>query len=964
MANKNIRGITIEIGGDTSKLGKALESSEKKSRALQVELREIQHALKFDPTNVDLLNQKQTVLTQNISETSNKLEILKEAERQVIAQFERGEVAEEQVRALRREILQTENQLASMDSELEETTQLLNDLANGVHDVAENTDEYKKKLAEANEAVEDFKGKASEMFDTLKTGALALGASAVAVGGYAVNLADEFDQAYHKIQIQTGATAEEMETLETSIDNIYKSNLGESLEDIAVSMATVKTQTNLTGQELEDATSTALLMRDAFGFEVDESIRGVSALMEQFGLTAIEAYDLIAQGAQKGLNSNGDLMDVINEYSVHFSQLGFDSMEMFNILKAGADSGAFSVDKVGDAFKEFGIRVKDESDATKTAFEQLGLNADKLTKDFATGGDKGAKAFIEVNEALAKLEDPLLQNQVGVALFGSMWEDLGAKAVTALVDYGDEFNTTGETLDMVNEKSGSLSDSFGSLKKTLETDVVKPLGEELKPVIEDVVEYVQENAPAIKEVLGKIIDAVGGFIKLIIDNKDAILTAIVAIGGGLLAWNVYSIISSVVTVITTLFTAIKAGIPIMQALNLVMNANPIGIIITLIGALVGAFIYLWNTSDEFRAFFEGLWESLKEIVGVAIDAIVAFFSTCWEVIKGIISGFVEFFTVVFEVIKEVVSTVIDVIIGIFEGLFNFVKSIITGIRDFFVTIFTAIKNFISGVIEAIKGFFTGLWEGIKSGVSGAWDFITGIFGKVANWFYTTLIEPVKNFFTGMWDGIKNGAKNAWEGIKSVFSKVADFFGNIFSTAWNKVKSIFSVGGKIFDGIKDGIVNAFKAVVNAIIKGINKVVALPFDGINWALKKIKSIEIFGLKPFDWINTIGVPQIPLLYRGGVLKKGQVGLLEGNGAEAVVPLEKETGWINRIAQKMNELQDVKSAHSNEALASKMDEMIHTMKATKSTIVLDTGVLVGETITQIDEQLSNSYTLRERRV
>jgi phage-related minor tail protein len=964
VANKNIRGITIEIGGDTSKLGKALESSEKKSRALQVELREIQNALRFDPTNVDLLNQKQTVLTQNISETSNKLEILKEAERQVIAQFERGEVAEEQVRALRREILQTENQLASMDSELEETTQLLNDLASGVHDVAENTDEYKKKLAEANEAVEDFKGKASEMFDTLKTGALALGASAVAVGGYAVNLADEFDQAYHKIQIQTGATAEEMESLETSIDNIYKSNLGESLEDIAVSMATVKTQTNLTGQELEDATSTALLMRDAFGFEVDESIRGVNALMEQFGLTAIEAYDLIAQGAQKGLNSNGDLMDVINEYSVHFSQLGFDSTEMFNILKAGADSGAFSVDKVGDAFKEFGIRVKDESDATKTAFEQLGLNADQLTKDFATGGDKGAKAFIEVNEALAKLEDPLLQNQVGVALFGSMWEDLGAKAVTALVDYGDEFNTTGETLDVINEKSGSLSDSLGSLKKTFETDVIKPLGEELKPVIEDVVDYVKENAPAIKDVLRKVIDAVGGFIKLIIDNKDAIMTAIVAIGGGLLMWNVFSIVSSVVTVITTLFSAIKAGVPIMKALNLVMSANPIGIIITAIGALVAGFIYLWNTSDEFREFFINLWDNIKKYVGVVIDAIVGFFSACWDTIKGVINAFVEFFKGVFEFLKKIVSTYIEIWVTIFTTVFNVIMTIVTSVKDFFVKAFTTIRDFVSNVVESIKNFFTGMWNAIKTGVQTAWDFIVGIFSKVAGWFNDTVIQPVKNFFTGMWDGLKNGAKNAWEGIKSIFSKVASFFGNIFSTAWNKVKSIFSAGGKIFDGIKDGIVNAFTTVVNAIIKGINKVVSIPFNGINWALGKIKNVDIFGLKPFDWIKTINVPQIPLLYRGGVLKKGQVGLLEGNGAEAVVPLEKETGWINRIAQKMNELQDVKPVYSNEALASKMDEMIHTMKAIKSTIVLDTGVLVGETITQIDEQLSNSYTLRERRV
>ena len=108
-------------------------------------------------------------------------------------------------------------------------------------------------------------------------------------------------------------------------------------------------------------------------------------------------------------------------------------------------------------------------------------------------------------------------------------------------------------------------------------------------------------------------------------------------------------------------------------------------------------------------------------------------------------------------------------------------------------------------------------------------------------------------------------------------------------AWQAVKNVFSTGGKVFDGIKDGIVKAFKTVVNAIIRGINKVIKVPFDGINWALGKIKSIEIVGIKPFNWISTINTPQIPELEKGGVLKKGQVGLLEGKGDEAVVPLEK---------------------------------------------------------------------------
>lgn len=168
-----------------------------------------------------------------------------------------------------------------------------------------------------------------------------------------------------------------------------------------------------------------------------------------------------------------------------------------------------------------------------------------------------------------------------------------------------------------------------------------------------------------------------------------------------------------------------------------------------------------------------------------------------------------------------------------------------------------------------------------------WDSIKEVFSKIWSWISEKVIEPVKNgfasageylkekwtkvkeFFSGLWEGMKDGAKNAWEGIKKVFSTVASFFKSIFSSAWEGVKKVFSVGGKIFDGIKDGILNGFKAIVNAIIGGINKVVSIPFNGINWALKKIRDIEFLGISPFKGlIKTIDIPQIPKLAKGTVI------------------------------------------------------------------------------------------------
>lgn len=164
----------------------------------------------------------------------------------------------------------------------------------------------------------------------------------------------------------------------------------------------------------------------------------------------------------------------------------------------------------------------------------------------------------------------------------------------------------------------------------------------------------------------------------------------------------------------------------------------------------------------------------------------------------------------------------------------------------------------NNVIKPIGDFFVNLWNGIK-----------GIFSTIGNWFYSNVISPVVNFFKGMWNGLINGAKSAWTGIKNVFSAVANFFKNIFSNAWEGVKKVFSVGGKIFDGIKDGIVTAFKTVVNAIITGINKVVALPFKGLNKILDKIQNISIVGIEPFKWVTwRAPIPQIPKLATGAVI------------------------------------------------------------------------------------------------
>lgn len=193
-----------------------------------------------------------------------------------------------------------------------------------------------------------------------------------------------------------------------------------------------------------------------------------------------------------------------------------------------------------------------------------------------------------------------------------------------------------------------------------------------------------------------------------------------------------------------------------------------------------------------------------------------------------------------------------------------------------------------------------VWETVVDGVTQWIDDLV--------WAWKTAIQSIKDYFADIgkfwkntWESLKSGAKDAWEGVKEAFSGVVEWFGEKFSKAWQKVKDVFSTGGKIFTGIKEGIVETFKTVVNGIIRGINKVVSIPFNAINKILDKLRNVDIAGVTPFDWINTFDVPQIPELARGGVLKRGQIGLLEGNGSEAVVPLEKNTKWLDEIANRL---------------------------------------------------------------
>ena len=294
-------------------------------------------------------------------------------------------------------------------------------------------------------------------------------------------------------------------------------------------------------------------------------------------------------------------------------------------------------------------------------------------------------------------------------------------------------------------------------------------------------------------------------------------------------------------------------------------------------------VSVWNTvADWFDTwviqpivgFFTGMWEGISNAA-----------SACWNSIVDFFSPAVQWFSELFSSIWQTISDIFYNIGVIASGCWEIIKVVWGIVKDWF--------N--EKVIEPVSTLFINLWEGIKNAARTAWEGIKNILTPVFTWINEKIIQPVSKFFAGLWEGFKEGAKRAWEGIKSVFSTVATFFKNIFTNAWNGIVKVFSIAGEIFVDIKDGIVSAFKWVVNGIIKGINKVVSIPFGGINSALEFLKNLEIVGIQPFKNLRSINVPEIPLLAQGGIVDAGQMFVAREAGPELVGTIGKKTAVAN---------------------------------------------------------------------
>ena len=431
-----------------SELGRSMDATAQIQQDLSAAMDEAAQTADRLADNEDVSAETKQALAKASTEAAEAMRELEKAQQE----------ADEALEAYNQTMASGTSDLNQLEAAAERAGHAAENLAEANGRASEATEELSNASEQAAEEAEGAGNKGTDAIGAV-AGALAaagITAKVMEIAGAVYELAGSFSEAEKTIVGATGATGRELDELMSNSLDVYASSSAENLNEVAAGMMNVKTATGLTGDALEEATDAALVLNNVLGYEVSESSRTAGALMKNFGVSAQEAYNLIAIGAQNGADKNGDLLDVLNEYSAQYSALGLSAEEFVSSLVDGAEAGVFSVDKVGDAVKEFNIRAKDGSDTTAEAFELLGMNADVMSEKFATGGDTARTAFFEVVNALESMDDPMAKNAAAVGLFGTQYEDLEATVLPVLS------GIEGGTLDMY-DAVGTLAEGAQSM---------------------------------------------------------------------------------------------------------------------------------------------------------------------------------------------------------------------------------------------------------------------------------------------------------------------------------------------------------------------------------------------------------------------------------------------------------------------------------------------------------------------
>ena len=743
-------------------------------------------------------------------------------------------------------------------------------------------------------------------------------------------LATEGDSALAMLEARTGATSSEMEGFEDVMYEVYNANYGESLGDVSEKLSTVIQMTDdLDNASLANVTKNAIALEDVFGFDIMESMRGVNSLMDQFGITSDQAFNLIVQGAQKGLNQNDDLLDTINEYSVQFKNAGYSADDMFNMLANGVESGTWSVDKLGDAVKEFNIRMSDGS--AKDAVEALGFSWEKVSEDWSKGGDSAKEVFNMLVNELDGLETTTEGYNIGVGLLGTMYEDLGQEAVLALSNTEGAINSASDAMAQMDSAAyDTLESSLSQLGRTVKAEVVQPIAEKLTPAIKDSVNFVNERVgPAVEWLLSHLPE-----VGIILGTIGSVIAA--------MKWG--SIVGQI-SKISGAFSGFKTAIAAIP--------GPVLAIIAIVAALAAGFMYLWETNEDFRNNVTAVWEELQgsfselggkisdmlnqlmpliseiastvltafgqiaeavlpiliqlisellpviiglidqllpvltqiieSVLTVLVDVINQLLPLVMQIIEAVLPVLLQLVQAILPIITQIVEAVLPVLIQLINTILPIITQIISAVLPVLVEILNAltpILNMVISLLQPILNLIISLVEPILNLIMAAIQPLIEIFATLIS----TILEPimpilsaVANIITSVLGAAIQAIQPIIQSLTSVFQGLIDFITGVFSGNWSQAWNGIV---QVFGGLWDGLVAIVKAPINAVIGLINKAIG--------ALNSI-SVTIPDWVPIVGGNTFGIdiPTIPMLATGGFTDG--VSIAGEAGMEAVISFDK---------------------------------------------------------------------------
>ena len=724
MAGNRIRGITVEIGGDTTKLQTALKGVNTEIRNTQSQLKDVEKLLKLDPGNTELIAQKHRLLAQAVSETREKLETLKTAQQQADEALRNGTISQDQYDALQREIIETEQRLRSLEEQANQSATAL------------------QKIGATGEKLQTVGNKISSVGQKL----LPVTGVVTGLGTAAVKTAADFDSAMSRVAAVSGATGSDFD----------------SLRDKAREMG-VKTKFSAT--EAADAMNYMAMA----GWKTEDMLFGIEGVMylpaasgEDLATTsdivtdALTATDSghfadVLAAASSNANTNVSTMGETFKYCAPVAgALGFsveDTVEAIGLMgnagikasQAGTSMRSIMTNLTGDV-KLSGAAIGDVTIAT--------TNADGSMRSLSAilADCRGAFAGMTEAEKANNAEALVGKNAMSgfLALMNAAPEDI--EKVSGAVN-----NCKDAAKNMADTMQDNLEGQLTILKSQLQ-ELAISFGDLLMPAVRSIVFGLQ----GMVDVLNAMPDGVKRVIMIVALLAAALGPVLIIIGKTL------SAIGTIMTWAPKLAGAISAVKGAFAALSATMMANPIAIVIAAIAALVAAFIYLWNTNEEFRKFWIRLWNEIKEVAVQVWTAVSQFLVSAWNGIRTVI-------TTVMNAIRTVITTV-------WNGIRTIISTVLNGIRGTVNSVWNGIRNTISSVVNGIKNTvssaFNAMWSGIRSTISGIYNTIRDGLGNAVN-YITGLASAGWRWGADIINGIVNGIRSCIGAVANAVTDVAN-----------------------------------------------------------------------------------------------------------------------------------------------------------------------------------------------